>query len=126
MFSHGLKADFFLAQSKSSLFRSIKHSSTEKHLGCLPVVAIMNKVVIGIHMKISMCTEVYKPCMIAESHGKNMFSFVRNYQIVFPFAFHFAHALLLSPAMNEFLLTPHSSQHLILSVSWMLVIPVGI
>ena len=66
------------------------HSPTEDRLGCLQVLAIMNKDVINIHMQVFVLTCVfssplskYQEVKLLDCTGKSMFTFVRNYKTVF-------------------------------------------
>ena len=60
--------------------------------------------------------------MTAESNSKSMFSFIRNFQIVFPSG----RTILHFHQQWEFIATPHPHQHLVVSVFWVLAALTGV
>lgn len=65
------------------------HSPNEGHFDCFHIWAIMNNVVISIHIQVFVCAYVFVSLgqtSVSEgagSYGKCMFNFVRHWQTVF-------------------------------------------
>lgn len=105
------------------------------HLGCFEVLEVMNKVALNIHVQfvlyaISFCSFGWiRRSMIARSHGKSMFNFLRNHQesgctILYSHSSDWAFLWLLALVSIwwcQYLGSDHSNAHLI-DVQWYLII----